>query len=104
VLAYNGAVPFGAEEGIQFGEELMGRLFVHLFEVGYPLLLDHLASPFVDLRSCIRFSGSLSMESREVPQGRATFVSPTRPVVGWLWGRRDDGPPSTLPPRADRSS
>jgi hypothetical protein len=29
VLAYNGAVPFGAEEGIQFGEELMGRLFVH---------------------------------------------------------------------------
>jgi hypothetical protein len=33
---------FGAEERVQFGEELVGLPFVHLFEVGYPLLLGHL--------------------------------------------------------------
>jgi hypothetical protein len=36
---------FCAEAGKQLGEEVMGRLFVHLLEVGYPLL-GHLCCSF----------------------------------------------------------
>jgi hypothetical protein len=47
----------------------MGRLLVHLLEVGYPLLGHSKASAFVGMRSRTSFSETLLMESPEVRYG-----------------------------------